>query len=320
MIAHARRVQQPLWLEPSWAPALAGLRHSSLVVAACALWSLGTPLFNGARCPNVQPPLEWSAALPVSMAATRLTDSQKIEIVARFRAGDGSAELAEAYGCTASTVSRVAKAALDPAEYEQLKQQRARPAKPEAMAAPEPVVAEPPAAPEPVAATAQDTATAVDAANAEDASVLAIDDADDFGDDDQADFSDDFSDDDQADQFVEVPVLLGGHPAGEPAQCLPLAEAPLPASVYMLVDKTVELQAKPLKEFPELGQLPDGEEERQALLVFANPRQAKRHCGRTQRVIKVPDTRVLERTAPYLIAQGISRVVIEGSLYSLPGS
>jgi hypothetical protein len=34
----------------------------------------------------------------------------------------------------------------------------------------------------------------------------------------------------------------------------------------------------------------------------------------------VPDTGVFERTAPYLIAQGISRVVIEGSLYSLPGS
>jgi hypothetical protein len=256
------------------------------------------------------------------MAATRLTDSQKIEIVARFRAGDGSAELAEVFGCTASTVSRVAKAALDPAEYEQLKQQRGRPSKPEAMAAPEqpapaPLAASPEAPASPGApASAQDAVSAEDTANTEDASVLAIDDAEDFGDD----FNDDFSDDDPADQFVEVPVLLGGHPAGEPAQCLPLAEAPLPASVYMLVDKTVELQAKPLKEFPELGQLPDGEEERQALLVFANPRQAKRHCGRTQRVIKVPDTRVLERTAPYLIAQGISRVVIEGSLYSLPGS
>jgi len=255
------------------------------------------------------------------MAATRLTDSQKVEIVDRFRAGEGSAELAEVYGCTAGTVSRVAKAALDPAEYEQLKQQRGRPTKPEASAS-----AASSANPDDTAkpkdlskpkdsANPDDSANAGDSANAEDGSVLAIDDADDFGDD----FSDDFSDDDPAEQFVEVPVLLGTH-AGEPAQCLPLAQAPLPASVYMLVDKTVELQAKPLKDFPELGQLPDGEEERQALLVFANPRQAKRHCGRSQRVIKVPDTRVLERTAPYLIAQGISRVVIEGSLYSLPGS
>ena len=232
------------------------------------------------------------------MAATRLTDSQKIEIVARYRAGEGSAELAEAYGCSTNTVSRVVKAGLEPAEYEQLKQQRNRPLKvaPE-LASPEPELPEP-------------------AGDDDDHAVLAIDDADDFG-DDANDL--DFADDDLADQFVAVPLLLVHH-VGEPAQCQPLADAPLPASVYMLVDKTVELQAKPLKDFPELGQLPAGEEERQALMVFANPRQAKRHCGRTQRVIKVPDTRILERTAPYLIAQGISRVVMEGSLYSLPGS
>ena len=40
------------------------------------------------------------------MAAPRLSDSQKIEIVARYRAGEGSTELAEAYGCSANTVSR----------------------------------------------------------------------------------------------------------------------------------------------------------------------------------------------------------------------
>ena len=237
------------------------------------------------------------------MAATRLTDSQKIEIVARYRAGEVSAELAEAYGCSTNTVSRVVKAGLEPAEYEQLKQQRNRPLKisPE-LVSPE-LVAPEPELPEP-------------AGDDDDPAVLAIDDADDFG-DDANDL--DFADDDLADQFVAVPLLLVDH-VGEPALCQPLADAPLPASVYMLVDKTVELQAKPLKDFPELGQLPAGEEERQALMVFANPRQAKRHCGRTQRVIKVPDTRILERTAPYLIAQGISRVVMEGSLYSLPGS
>ena len=232
------------------------------------------------------------------MAATRLTDSQKIEIVARYRAGEGSAGLAEAYGCSTNTVSRVVKAGLEPAEYEQLKQQRNRPLQVD----PELVASEP----EPLEPAGDD----------DDHAVLAIDDADDFG-DDANDL--DFADDDLADQFVAVPLLLVHH-VGEPAQCQPLADAPLPASVYMLVDKTVELQAKPLKDFPELGQLPAGEEERQALMVFANPRQAKRHCGRTQRVIKVPDTRILERTAPYLIAQGISRVVMEGSLYSLPGS
>ena len=257
------------------------------------------------------------------MAATRLTDSQKFEIVARYRAGEVSAELAEAYGCSTNTVSRVVKAGLDPAEYEQLKQQRIRPLKVSQQqpalepAAPEQAAPElAPSEPEPLEPEAPELELPEPAGDDEDHAVLAIDDADDFG-DDANDL--DFADDDLADQFVAVPLLLVDH-VGEPAQCQPLADAPLPASVYMLVDKTVELQAKPLKDFPELGQLPDGEEERQALMVFANPRQAKRHCGRTQRVIKVPDTRILERTAPYLIAQGISRVVMEGSLYSLPGS
>ena len=251
------------------------------------------------------------------MAATRLSDSQKIEIVARYRAGEGSSELAGAFGCSAITVSRAVKAALEPAEYDQLKQQRSRPTKPapvQLLDPPQPPQIQLEIAAEPET-SGPETAGPETAAEDDCVAVLAIEDADDFGDD----FSDDFGDDELADQFVEVTPLLADQP-GEPARCQPLAEAPLPASVYMLVDKIVELQARPLKEFPELGLLPDGEGDRQALLVFANPRQAKRHCGRSQRVIKVPDTRVLERTAPYLIAQGISRVVIEGSLYSLPGS
>jgi hypothetical protein len=158
--------------------------------------------------------------------------------------------------------------------------------------------------------------------------VLAIADADDFADDSDGDDCDgvdaegddaDGDSDDFVEQFVAVPIALVGH-SFQPVPCQPLGDAALPASVYMLVDKTVELQVKPLTDFPELGQLPADEEGRQALMVFANPRQAKRHCGRTQRVIKVPDTRILERTAPYLVAQGITRVVMEGSLYSLPGS
>ena len=158
--------------------------------------------------------------------------------------------------------------------------------------------------------------------------VLAIADADDFADDSDGDDCDgvdaegddaDGDSDDFVEQFVAVPIALVGH-SFQPVLCQPLGDAALPASVYMLVDKAVELQAKPLSDFPELGQLPAEEEGRQALMVFANPRQAKRHCGRTQRVIKVPDTRILERTAPYLVAQGITRVVMEGSLYSLPGS
>jgi hypothetical protein len=151
-----------------------------------------------------------------------------------------------------------------------------------------------------------------------DGDVAEIDEAADEIDEDELDEGElDEADVDEDELFLAVAPL---EQRLQPVSCQPLRDAPLPASVYMLVDKTVELEVRPLKEFPELGLLPPDEEERQALQVFVNPRQAKRHCGRSQRVIKIPDTRIFERTASHLLAQGISRVVIENSLYSLPGA
>jgi hypothetical protein len=379
------------------------------------------------------------------MAASRLSDSQKSELVARYRAGEGSAELAAVYGCSANTVSRTVKAALPPREYEQLKQDRARGLKPSlapleipdappqlpltafdaaavpdqadqaSAIAPAPIVVTdqqisqfalevPPAStqqrpdPDPVQDLDRDQAAELALEGTDDCVMAYTDDfvvadTDDFvvadteefvvidtakeqpsaaafNDSDGEDSEDEDSDDggvygakddgdeldeegderddellDEDDEVGEVDELEeleelneddGDELTGDedemllavaiteqrlqPVSCQPLKDAPLPASVYMLVDKTVELEARPLKEFPELGLLPPEEEELQALQVFINPRQAKRHCGRSQRVIKIPDTRIFERTASHLLAQGISRLVIENSLYSLPGA
>ena len=334
------------------------------------------------------------------MPAARLSDSQKAEVVERFRAGEGLQPLADAYDCSPNTVSRVVKAALDPGEYDRLKEQRNRrsasprrgptgaeesesfASHPEAAAGtaqangpkvPVPLEEAPPsgdaeanaeddlkadaeadekadvkadaeadAETDPPTASAGLPAASVppdprhppsrrsgpapraDAAAADQQdgpAMLAIDDADDFGDDEaDDDLALDAEGDDSEEQvFVPVPLLavVDDHTEIRP---LPLTAADLPSSAWMLVDKTVELQARPLSEFTELGRLPAEEQDRQALMVFVNPRQAKRHCGRTQRVIKIPDPAVFTRTAPYLLAQGISRVVIEGALFALPGS
>jgi hypothetical protein len=322
------------------------------------------------------------------MPAARLSDSQKAEVVERFRAGEGLQPLADAYDCSPNTVSRVVKAALDPGEYDRLKEQRNRrsasprrgptgaeesesfASHPEAAAGtaqangpkvPVPLEeappsgdaeddvktdaeadekadaeADPPTASPilPAASVPPDPrhppsrrsgpAPRADAAAAEQQdgpAMLAIDDADDFGDDEADDdlALDGENDDSEEQVFVPVPLLavVDDHTEIRP---LPLTAADLPGSAWMLVDKTVELQARPLSEFTELGRLPAEEQDRQALMVFVNPRQAKRHCGRTQRVIKIPDPAVFTRTAPYLLAQGISRVVIEGALFALPGS
>lgn len=269
------------------------------------------------------------------MAASRLSDSQKQELVARYRQGETGQALALAYGCSANTVSRVVRAVLTPEELAALKKQsRPRSAvavaeqveEPTAIGAtaalqaepaadpPAPVAvqqAEPTAAPQPVV-LAQPAALP----DGEDQGVLAIDDADDFGDDGLDEFADDDAD------SGDLPLIEPAAPsAGQPAAVLlPLAPGSLPGSVYLLVDKTVELEPRPLREFAELGSLPAEEQERRALMLYTNPRQAKRQCGRSQRVIKVPDSGLLERRSSYLVAQGITRLVLEGgSLFAIPG-
>ena len=271
------------------------------------------------------------------MAAIRFGDDQKKDLVERYRQGEATQDLAAAFGCSPNTVIRVVKGVLGEESYGEIKRQRG------ARSAPSPRAATiaPPGPP------VDSTPAAADDDDPAGPGPLAIADADDFGDDDGDDGLDDgdledgegelaegfglpfgsggpadpggFEGDREANIFVTAPVGLALEDR-PPAPCRPLEAAPLPASLYMLVDKTVELQARPLSDFPELGQLPDGEQQRQALVLFANPRQAKRHCGRTQRVIKLPDSQVIHRTAPYLLGQGITRLVLEGAVYSLPGS
>ena len=255
----------------------------------------------------------------LAMAASRLNDSQKQELVIRYRQGETAQALAQAYGCSPNTVSRVLKAAVDPAEMAaRKKQSRSRAeastddgpveAPADDFRAPQPSVEQ---APAPEEVDPQEEADAVPG-------VLAIDDADDFGDDGLDDGADD-----DAEELEPVAAVAAIDPADPQAAVSArlLARGVLPASVYLLVDKTVELEARPLREFSELGSLPEQEQERQALMLYTNPRQAKRQCGRTQRVIKVPDSDVFERTSRYLLAQGISRLVLEGgALYALPGS
>ena len=274
------------------------------------------------------------------MAVGRLDETQKQELVARYQAGESSVALAEAFGCSPNTVSRTVKAALSPEDYEQLKQQRAKGVLQGAAGALG-VAATAVAKAETVAA---DLAAALEAVPTEEAqapeaapepitpATLALDDADDFSNDQfddedieaelEADLNDGTSDNDPENSFVALPPITVRTNLDDGRRCVskPLRADQLPASLSLLVDREVELKGTPVKEFSELGQLAPGEELLQAIALFSNPRQAKRQCGRSQRVIKLPDPSLLERTAPYILAQGISRIVLEGSLYAIPGS
>ena len=234
------------------------------------------------------------------MAPRRLSDSEKQDLVGRYKAGESTSALAEAFGCSPNTVSRTVKALLPADAYAALKASRQK----GLATPPTPTVTQPE---EPVADSLK-----------EDDSSLALDDADDFGEDSDEELAED-DDNGSVETFTELVPLLGvGDLSDRPMnQAQPFSVDLLPDSAYMLVDKVVELDARPLKEFPELGLLDDAEQERQGLCLFASPRAAKRQCGRSQRVIKVPDTAVFQRTSSYLLARGITRLVLDGTLIAL---
>jgi len=100
-------------------------------------------------------------------------------------------------------------------------------------------------------------------------------------------------------------------------EVLPLSEAYIPRVCYVVVDRAAELITRPLKDFGELGQIPPAEIREKTLPVFDNHRVAGRFATRHQRVFKIPDGKMLQKTAPYLQAKGITRLLIDGQVYSI---
>lgn len=100
-------------------------------------------------------------------------------------------------------------------------------------------------------------------------------------------------------------------------QILPLTEASIPRTCYVVVDRSSELITRPLKDFGELGKAPDSEVLQRTLPIFDNHRVAKRFLRRMQRVVKVPDGRIFQKVTPYLQAKGITHLLIDGQVYAL---
>jgi transposase-like protein len=164
-------------------------------------------------------------------------------------------------------------------------------------------------------------------------------DEDEDEDEDEDDLDDDFDEDLEDEDSLFEGSLLGSISSGESIlfvgaapvgagnayelratgliQVLPLSEASLPKICYLVVDQAAELITRPLKAFGELGQIPVAEIREKTLPVFDNQRVARRFATRNQRVFKIPDGRMLQKAGPYLLAKGITRLLIDGQVYSV---
>lgn len=140
-------------------------------------------------------------------------------------------------------------------------------------------------------------------------------------DDDESELDDDDDDDDDDfdDDFEEEPFPLRKPiPANRSlVQVLPLSEATLPKTCYLVIDRSSELITRPLRDFGDLGQIPNTETQQKTLPVFDNHRVARRFSTKRDKVIKIPDSKLLQKTRSHLQAKGITRLLVDGQVYSL---
>ncbi len=272
------------------------------------------------------------------MSPKKLTDDDKQEILQLYRqTSETTSTLAERYGVSSSTISRFLKNQLSEAEYEELIQQKrlARISKPEESPLLEMLdnvqpptiitVASPakPNRPTKAKRLTQDVEVLLkDKSESDNINVLGdvialgemlgedLIDLDDEDDDELDEDDEDWEDDGELDYLQSLPK------EGK-IQVLPLSAASFPKICYLVIDRTAELITRPLKEFAHLGKIPTEETQQRTLPVFDNHRVARRFSNRSQRVIKVPDGLLLQKTCSYLYAKGITRILMDGQIYSL---
>lgn len=136
---------------------------------------------------------------------------------------------------------------------------------------------------------------------------------------DDEELDEDLEDDEDEDEGEELEEKSYAHSGVSQInlEILPLASASLPRTCYLVIDRSSELIVKPLQEFSDLGSIPAGETQQKTLPVFDNHRIAKRFSHRREKVIKVPDGKMLQKTSSYLYDKGITRILIKGKLYGI---
>ncbi|QDZ38946.1 hypothetical protein FRE64_02710 [Euhalothece natronophila Z-M001] len=136
-----------------------------------------------------------------------------------------------------------------------------------------------------------------------------------FGEDMGSDDLEDSEEDDWEEE--EEQVTSNPKKKSNEVEVLPLSQAKFPKTCYLVIDRGANLITKPLKDFNDLGKIPSVETQQKTLPVFDNHRVARRFSNRSQKVIKVPDGKMIQKTKEHLQAKGIKRILMDGKVYML---
>lgn len=280
------------------------------------------------------------------MSPKKLSDDEKIELVRLYRQTDETtATLAERFQVSSSTVSRVLRNSLSSEEYVNLIQRKRHKGRKSRSSSPSvqgtasetdflqeveqsSLTSSPDtlssvtgeqkqiefsftsetSSPEASLYTEQDEGENLDQI---DFSVIKAMFGEDVGDDDLEDTEEEDWDDE------EDSIKSNQEFDSNEIEVLPLSQAKFPKICYLVIDRGANLITKPLKEFSDLGKIPSVETQQKTLPVFENHRGARRFSNRSQKVIKVPDGKLIPKTREHLQAKGIKRILMDGKVYML---
>ncbi len=260
----------------------------------------------------------------IDMISRRLTKTQKAEILEAYSSGENTNLIAKNYNCTPNTINRTVKNLLSETEYTLLKKKRSKISHKNEELVGNKIVKD----------QKENSLTSLKEKVKEDDLNIEVNDGSHVSEFKEIGSLDLFNTDDVGvesvseelknknfdNHFEEIAPLISSFDFDlnkQKSDFEILNYKSLPESVYMIVDKKVELELQPISTLPEWGFLPETELERNAILLFANQRSAKRICSRNQRVIKIPDTSIFKLSKSYLISKGITRLILEDSIIGL---
>ena len=226
--------------------------------------------------------------------AKRLTEKQKSEITEYFKNGKTIEALSQDFNCTTSTITRNLKKNLGEIIYKEFVEKNKN--------------VDELNAPSEIDKNKKDDFVSLENISKEE-----------FSDYPNLDSNQSKNNNFSSTEFVEISPLhfeIENVPRKE-LSSIPLQEIDFPKTVFMIVDKNIELEIKLLKDYPEWEFLPNEDLQRKTIEIYCDLKLAKRACSKEQKVIKVPNTDVFRIVSPILVSRGISRIVSEEKLIAL---
>ena len=253
----------------------------------------------------------------MKMVLRRLTKVEKNQILEEFRSGATAKYLANKYNCSPNTVNRTVKLLLTDEEYNLLKGKRAKTKKIRfalSQGGKSDQVSE--------LLEKDNINNEVSKQRGDENFILESEDINSLIKGNKKDynfnsFTSDIDNENNLHEIVPLVLSFGFETQQQKVDCKDLDKVHLPETLYMLVDKKVELENQYISDFPEWSFLPDSELKRRVILLFLNQRSAKRNCSKNQKVIKIPNTDIFRISKSYLLEKGITRLIIEDDLISL---